>query len=146
MRVDRIDQLPDGSQVIIDYKSGRSSVLDWMTDRPARPQLLLYGIAVPDATAALAFAQLRPRDSRFVGLGDTDSVPGIRSDIARAVGDRMDADDWASLNERWAQNLHRLAREFVAGEAQVDPVGPDSCTWCGLQSLCRIGLAGEAEQ
>ena len=45
---------------------------------------------------------------------------------------------------RWQENLQRLASEFVEGAAQVDPLSPASCTWCGLQSLCRIGLHEES--
>jgi len=53
----------------------------------------------------------------------------------------MEADDWRSLNERWRENLERLAQAFVAGDAAVDPLAPGSCTWCGLQPLCRINIA-----
>ena len=141
LRVDRIDQLPDGSQVIIDYKSGVSKVQDWLGERPAKPQLLLYGIAAPGSAAALAFAQVRPRDSRFVGLGEVAAAPGITTDIPKVVKERMEADDWQSLNERWRENLERLAQAFVAGDAAVDPLAPASCTWCGLQALCRINSA-----
>lgn len=143
LRVDRIDVLPDGSRVIIDYKSGISSIQDWLGERPAKPQLLLYGIAEPDGTAALIFAQLRARDSRFVGIGSVQGIPGVRTDIAKLAQERMSADDWASLNERWRDNLARLADDFVAGRAAVDPLAPGSCTWCGLQPLCRIGLDSE---
>jgi probable DNA repair protein len=141
LRVDRIDSLPDGSRLVIDYKSGLSKVQDWMGERPAKPQLLLYGIAAPGAAAALAFAQIRPRECRFVGLGSVAAAPGIQSDIEKAVRGRMDAGDWEALNERWRENLEALAQAFVAGEAAVDPLGPASCTWCGLQPLCRIGSA-----
>jgi len=141
LRVDRIDQLPDGSQVIIDYKSGTSKVQDWLGERPARPQLLLYGIAAPGCAAVLAFAQLRPRDCRFNGLGEVAAAPGIATDIPKVVKERMEADDWRSLNERWRENLERLAQAFVAGDAAVDPLAPGSCTWCGLQPLCRINIA-----
>ena len=140
LRVDRIDQLPDGSQLIIDYKSGTSKVQDWLGERPAKPQLLLYGIAAPGSAAALAFAQVRTRDCRFTGLGEVAAAPGIATDIPRVVKDRMDADDWQSLNERWRENLERLAQAFVAGDAAVDPLAPASCTWCGLQPLCRINI------
>ena len=141
LRVDRVDQLPDGSRVIIDYKSGVSKVQDWLGERPAKPQLLLYGIAAPDSAAALAFGQLRPRDSRFVGLGQVAAAPGIQTDIPKVVKERMAASDWQSLNERWRENLERLAEAFVAGDARVDPLAPASCAWCGLQSLCRIDIS-----
>ena len=141
LRVDRIDSLPDGSQLVIDYKSGLCKVQDWMGERPAKPQLLLYGIAAPGAASALAFAQVRSRECRFVGLGSVAAAPGIQTDIDKAVRGRMDAGDWLALNDRWRENLEALAQAFVAGEAAVDPLGPSSCTWCGLQPLCRIGSA-----
>jgi ATP-dependent helicase/nuclease subunit B len=141
LRVDRIDELPDGSRVIIDYKSGSSSVQDWLGDRPAKPQLLLYAIAAPELVAGLAFARVAPRKCGFVGLGRVAAAEGMRTDIPRAVEGRMVAGDWPSLNACWRENLGRLAQAFVAGEAQVDPQSASSCDHCGLQSLCRIDAA-----
>ena len=139
LRVDRIDQLPDGSLVVIDYKSGQGGVSDWLGERPAKPQLLLYGIAAPAPPAAIAFARIRSRDCAFVGLGRTAAAPGISADIGKSVRNRSDAPDWESLNEEWRTHLERLAGEFLAGEARVDPLSPASCAWCNLQPLCRIG-------
>lgn len=149
LRIDRIDQLPDGSRVIIDYKSAKCSVLDWMGERPALPQLLLYASAEPANAAAVAFAQVRPRDCGFVGLGQMEVAQGIRTDIQRAVDNRMAAQDWQTLNKCWRDILLRLATEFVEGQAQVDPRSASSCEHCGLQSLCRISAeptAGEEAQ
>ncbi len=146
LRVDRIDQLPDGSRVIIDYKSGLCTVQDWLGDRPARPQLLVYGSAEPDTVAALAFAKVRARDCRYVGLGQVAAADGIGTDIARAVRSQMKAGDWSSLNERWRENLERIATAFVTGAAQVDPLTPSTCTRCGLQPLCRVGMSGAIQQ
>ena len=77
------------------------------------------------------------------------AAPGIVTDIPKVVKERMEATDWQSLNECWRENLERLAEEFVAGDARVDPLAPASCAWCGLQSLCRVdivtdGSAGDA--
>lgn len=143
LRVDRVDQLPDGSRVIIDYKSGVCTVQDWLGDRPAKPQLLLYGIAEPDTAAALAFAQVRPRECRYVGLGRAAAANGISVDIARAVKPRMNEKDWLALNERWRQILERLANAFVQGDAPVDPLTPATCMRCGLQPLCRVDMSAE---
>ncbi len=134
LRLDRIDELPGGARMIIDYKSGRSSLADWRGERPARPQLLLYGLAAPENTAALAVAQVRPRESRFVGLGSIAAAPGI-----------MPVEEWETLNGQWRERLEHLAAEFLAGEAAVDPLSPASCTWCGLQPLCRVGQAEAGE-
>lgn len=151
LRVDRMDQLPDGSQVIIDYKTGAANVNDWLGERPSKPQLLLYGLAVQEPPAALSFARLKPRESAYVGIGVVDSIPGVTNDIAAAVKGRVDAASWAELNTTWRAVLERLAREFVDGEAAVDPLR-NSCTYCGLQALCRIEVdqaedeeAGEAD-
>lgn len=146
LRVDRVDQLPDGSRVIIDYKSGVCKVQDWLGTRPAKPQLLLYGIGEPGAAAALAFAQVRPRDSRFVGLGRIEAAPGVVTDIGKAARGHIEGADWEALNEYWRANLERLAGEFVAGLAGVDPLASTSCAWCGLQPLCRIGSPAHAAE
>ncbi len=137
LRVDRIDALPDGGRVVIDYKTGKARFADWLGVRPARPQLLLYGLLGEEPPAALAFAQVRPRDSAYDGLGITETIPGVKTDIAKAVEDKMPADDWSSLNAVWKDNLERLAQEFIDGRAEVDPLR-NSCMWCGLQPLCRI--------
>ncbi|MGL4565951.1 MAG: PD-(D/E)XK nuclease family protein, partial [Halioglobus sp.] len=105
LRVDRIDQLPDGSRVIIDYKSGVGKVQDWLGQRPAKPQLLLYAIAAPDAAAALAFAQMRPRDARFIGLGRIAAAPGISAELGKAAREYINDADWEALNDYWRSNL-----------------------------------------
>ncbi len=48
MRIDRIDEMPDGSLAVIDYKTSASvpSPSSWLGDRPSDPQLPLYALAV----------------------------------------------------------------------------------------------------
>ncbi|MBE9537717.1 MAG: PD-(D/E)XK nuclease family protein [Proteobacteria bacterium] len=138
LRADRIDELPDGARFIIDYKSGKSTPQDWLGERPAKPQLLLYGLATKETIAGLAFAQLRRRDCKYTGAGQTDVAPGVQSDIEKLVKNKMTVKDWEDLAAQWQDNLQRLAREFLAGDAQVDPLNNFSCTYCGLQPLCRV--------
>ncbi len=145
LQVDRIDTLADERQVIIDYKSSLSKVTDWLGERPRRPQLLLYGLAAESHPSALAFAQVRTRDCQFVGLGETEFATGVASDIPKATRGRAEAADWEQLNTLWGEHLQRLADEFLAGQADVDPLGPDTCTWCGLQSLCRVNHPVEVD-
>jgi len=138
LRADRIDELPDGARFVIDYKSGRSNPQDWLGRRPSKPQLLLYGLAMEETVAGLAFAQVRRRDCKYTGAGQIEVAPGVQSDIQKWVKDKMPVKDWEDLTAQWRDNLERLSREFVAGEAQVDPLQESSCTYCGLQALCRI--------
>ena len=39
----------------------------------------------------------------------------------------------------WRDYIEQLARDFLAGRAEVDPRDyPKTCERCGLQTLCRI--------
>ncbi len=137
LRVDRVDELADGSRVVIDYKSGRSALSSWLGERPAQPQLPLYGLST-EATA-VAFAQVRARDCRMLGLGEVSGIPGVQADIGKAISRYSAEEDWQGLRSEWERNLTRLAEEFLAGDIRVDPL-PAACTYCGIQPLCRIEL------
>jgi hypothetical protein len=39
----------------------------------------------------------------------------------------------------WREAIEQLAKDFLAGRAEVDPRDyPKTCERCGLQTLCRI--------
>jgi probable DNA repair protein len=44
VRPDRVDRLPNGSEIIIDYKTRQTSMNEWATERPDEPQLPLYSV------------------------------------------------------------------------------------------------------
>ncbi|QIB67436.1 PD-(D/E)XK nuclease family protein [Kineobactrum salinum] len=138
LRVDRIDELEDGSSVIIDYKSGAAAIADWLGPRPAKPQLPLYGLAAHSPPAGLAFAAVRERACQLSGLARTEVGPGIDTDIETRTRRRMPSPDWAALLSAWQHVVEALAAAFVNGEAAVDPLTANSCSHCGLQALCRI--------
>lgn len=147
LRVDRIDRLPDGRLLLIDYKSkmANSSVDEWLGERPDEPQLPLYSVlweedaaaddsAPPSEIAGIAFAQVRLENPRLVGVGDA-GLEAQRLQTAAQIGD---ARGWSELKQYWRGVLENLAAEFVAGVAIVNPKKPAVCTYCALASVCRI--------
>lgn len=141
-RVDRIDELPDGGRVILDYKTGRVSLQSWLDTRPDEPQLPLYAIGNPTRLAGLAFACLKPGEMRYLGLAERDGVAAGVEAYAGYKHQPQGASDWAALMEFWQRNLTALAEEYAAGEARVAPKSPMTCVRCHLSTLCRIDELG----
>lgn len=141
LRLDRVDCSADGQRLLIDYKSGRCRLGDWLGERVREPQLPLY--AVVSGVDGLAFAQVRPRDCRFIGLGTVEGTPGVATDLSAALGRyALAADDWETLTATWARDLENIARSFLDGVATVDPQR-GACDYCGFRALCRVGLDPE---
>ncbi|HVA56239.1 MAG TPA: PD-(D/E)XK nuclease family protein [Gammaproteobacteria bacterium] len=137
-RVDRVDRLPEGDRVLIDYKSGAADPRKWLGERPDEPQLPIYAVSDPQPPAAVLFAQLSTGDLRYRGFAERD---GLAPDIgAYAAGKQPDApQDWPALLSHWRATVTALADEFADGEARVDPKHhADTCRCCHLQALCRI--------
>lgn len=138
-KIDRLDRLPDGRVMLIDYKTGRASRNAWLPEgRIVDPQLPAYALSLSPAPAAIAFARIRPEDLRFEGLADGDTgTPGVVP-LADARSGYRELDSWPELLTAWRVHLDALAREFLAGHAPVDPRDGDACATCHLHALCRI--------
>ncbi len=130
LRLDRVDRLDSGERVVIDYKTGRASVASLLGPRPDEPQLPLYLTAAEPDAAAVALAQVRVGDMKFAGLA---RAPGL------IPGAGVPEAGWAAQRAAWRAELERLADEFAAGGAAVDPKRPgETCRLCDLHPLCRI--------
>jgi hypothetical protein len=149
LRIDRVDREPDGSLVLVDYKTGRSTAVDWEDERPANPQLMLYclsarqqtqGILASGTVGGVFFAQVNIENTRYRGLSHSPgSYPGsgVEELNGRHNGLSEDA-TWESLVADWETSLGALAEEFLNGLALVDPKTPGSCTHCFARPVCRI--------
>lgn len=113
LRPDRIDEMPDGRLLVIDYKTGAQlpTAADWLPPRPRSPQLPLYA-TVADADA-IAFVQLAAGNVGWYGLADEDwGDPKFKavSSITRGA-----LAGWGELRAGWQLTLEQLAAEFLAG-------------------------------
>lgn len=114
-RMDRVDRLPDGRELILDYKTGEVSANAWDGARPDEPQLPAYAVSHGEPVAGVAFARVARGDMKFEGLG---AAPPL---------------------EEWREILLALAGQFAAGEAGVDPKRyPGSCEYCDVAPVCRV--------
>ncbi len=134
LRVDRVDELEDTSHLLLDYKTaGDVSAKYWFGDRPEEPQLPVYArFGGIDRIGGIAFAQIR--------LGGDTALHALTTDPAAQIGSALKA---ASLDdstvEEWETVLHRLANEFLRGEAPVNPRrGNQTCKYCSLHGVCRV--------
>ena len=131
-RVDRIDELSGGGEIILDYKTGQIKSTAWDTDRPDEPQLPLYCATRSRPISGAAFAVIRTGELAFRGIAENHAtLPDMK---------KMQIEQPASFAEQvseWRRVLERLAGAYCEGHAAVDPK-PGACEYCELTALCRI--------
>ncbi len=136
-RLDRVDQLDNGSMIIIDYKTQKQSIASLLGCRLDEPQLPLYLVTAESDAIAVVFAQVKMGVIGFVGLvRDEDVLPGVKPYTELSRYDLPGS--WETLVEVWRQDLTNLAAGFHNGDARVDPKNSLACRYCDLQPFCRI--------
>jgi probable DNA repair protein len=133
--VDRIDELADGRQLVVDYKSSdRFSSRYWWGERLREPQLPSYAL-LDSETEGIAWAVIARRKKHFVAAGES---LGLGSDqaLGKQLGDEEIA-DWQQVKSGWQSRLQNLAEEFLQGHAVVEPM-KDACRYCDYRSVCRV--------
>ena len=134
LRVDRIDKLPNGKRVLIDYKSGAyvSRAPSMAPEKFTDPQAGIYSLA--SKCEGVALLQVNARNVDYFGWGSNDTQPIASSRSYRSV----DEQKWQEFMQQWRQQLEQIFGAYINGEAAVHPQSAQSCRRCHLQALCRI--------
>jgi len=104
LRVDRVDRLPDGTLVILDYKTGGKKTFLNSDGLPKEIQLIAYSLALDDPISAVALVNIDSRAMSFSGAGH----------------DYTDSIAWDETLAGW-KNLVRVAcRELSAGDVRIN--------------------------
>ena len=112
VRIDRIDELADGTLAVIDYKTGeRATSADWFGPRLRDAQVPLYACESSETVAAAVVARLAPTDTRYSGFWPDGTFPGRPNKAAHSQP--------ATQLEIWRSQLLQLAEEFAAGDARI---------------------------
>lgn len=134
--IDRLDVIDDGRSVIIDYKTGTVNRSDWTGERIKSTQMPLYALALDkvknNAVSGIVFAQVKAIEPKFIELSETD----ILRKTSRYTEKHQQ--DWLDNRELWPAIFEQLAKDFLAGDATVNPIDEATCQYCELHSLCRI--------
>jgi hypothetical protein len=147
VRLDRLDQLGDGGELIIDYKTGKFVPAGWKQARLPDSQLPLYavtsGVSGRDPSRGVAVIQIRVPDAKLRGVGDESlKIDGIG---LPAKFFKVDGLHWDGVLARWRAQLEQLATEFAAGDFRVNPADRKWATgqFAGLTRIHEFGPAGD---
>ncbi len=138
-RMDRVDELSDGTLAVIDYKTGDAREKDWFGERPVEPQVPLYALygVPPESVSALFYGRVCPGETKFLGVARADGVvPGIPAYSDTKIATQHGP--WEELFSKWDATLIALAGEHRSGQARVSPRDRLACERCHLHALCRV--------
>ena len=144
LRLDRLDRLDDGTHALIDYKTGVAKIAGWLGERPDEPQLPLYFQTSEHAVSALAFARVkRGARGKVFGFDGVSAAENLLLDVGPIENkfgmEKKGYVSWDVLTAEWEASLNTLVKNFIDGDAEVDPKnGSLTCKQCDLQSVCRI--------
>jgi probable DNA repair protein len=138
LRIDRVDELCDGSRLIIDYKtSNHNHIRYWFGERLDEPQLPLYCVTTTTVPIGITFAEINPASLAMKGVSKIDTaIDGIKLIAETPYCENR---QWEEQTHAWQKDLERLGRDFTLGKAEVDPKNIDeTCEHCDLHTLCRV--------
>ncbi|NYT69129.1 PD-(D/E)XK nuclease family protein [Pusillimonas noertemannii] len=142
LRLDRIDELPDGRLAVIDYKTGGGKAdpkSDWMRERPVGLQLPFYAAVLAEdqaSVAALLLARLHARGIEVRGLADGDC--GFAGPATLGEWADFQHLSWDALMSQWRMVIQRLADEYAQGIAANSVLRADDLAYCDVLPFLRL--------
>jgi probable DNA repair protein len=117
-RIDRVDRLASGEELLLDYKTGKRVGARWLGERLADCQLPLYAQRPGAAVAAIVLVALND-------AGPSYRARGPRADAFPGSGAVVDVLEWRAELERWRSQLLALVEEFARGDTRIRGRGGD---------------------
>lgn len=152
IRIDRVDQLSDGSLLLIDYKTNTNTIQNWFQARLTEPQLPLYAVFHDQSLSSyqgITFAEIKTDCITFRGVINENHIYRDHTEFdllpINKIKNNVGITTWSELLDHWKKSLIQLSNDFCHGIAVVDPMKPTVCQTCDLQSLCRYRLSDEEE-
>ena len=108
LRFDRLDRLPDGSFLIIDYKTGAPKNLLSKDGKPVDLQLVVYADALQEEVGGIALINIDSRSISYKGAGGS------------VEWDPLDGADWPMRLADWCVSVHEALQEIAAGDVRIN--------------------------
>ncbi|RDH40752.1 MAG: hypothetical protein CFE62_002160 [Candidatus Aquirickettsiella gammari] len=138
LRIDRIDQLADNSYLLIDYKTGLPTTINYLEERLDHLQLPLYCLAYAETVRGFALMHIRSNTLALQGI-TAEETGMTQLNSLKKLKTTLVLRSWSDLLKYWRALLEKLAQQFEIGFAAVDPKrGSTTCQQCDLKLLCRI--------
>jgi probable DNA repair protein len=113
-RIDRIDALPDGTLVLIDYKTGASApAADWFGDPLTATQLPLYSLDLASKLGAILTLSVQEDEAAYRGVA---TRPEQIAPTLRALPEQR---SWAQQVELWRLQIRALVEDYARGDVRV---------------------------
>ncbi len=108
LRFDRLDRMPDGSFLIIDYKTGAPKNLLNKDGQPADLQLVVYADALQQEVGGLALINIDSRSISYKGAGGS------------VDWDPLGGEDWPQRLADWRALVHAALQNIAAGDVRIN--------------------------
>jgi probable DNA repair protein len=104
LRVDRVDRLPDGALLILDYKTGGKRTFLNSDGSPKEIQLIAYALALDEPVSAVALVNIDSRAMSFSGAGHG----------------YTDSHAWDETLAGWKSLVRSACRDLSAGDVRIN--------------------------